>query len=258
MDAEKSAPIIGIVLLAIGIIVLFFTFFQAFSLVNGAGDYFDEQFPGEDSQEGPRSRFSWSSNDLTVDFSDESEEGDAGITSWDWDFDDGGSSSEQNPMYTYSNNGNYRVSLKVRDANDETSTSYTELYVETGNQNNGESEFDDSGFEFDIPVEMFAAAFLVGILFIVMFLVGAALVKAGWNLIKPGPSTVKLKIRPKKLEIEQPQDQRAPYYEPPQRPMREPYPDERGPPPEYWDEPPQGPPRRPGPPPRGRGPPPPR
>jgi hypothetical protein len=46
-----------------------------------------------------------------------------------------------------------------------------------------------------------------------MFLVGAALVKAGWNLIKPGPSVVKLKIKPKKLEVEE-VEASQPYYPP--------------------------------------------
>lgn len=250
MDAEKMAPILGIVLLVIGIIVLFFTFFQAMTMVSGVGDYFEEQFPDSDTAEGPRSKFSYSANDLTVQFTDESEEGDAAITSWEWTFGDGESSSEQSPSHTYNSDGNYRVRLKVRDANDESGSSYRELYVETGQSDSGESESDDEGFGFDIPVEVFAGAFLVALLYVVMFLVGAALLKAGWNLIKPGPATVKLKIRPKKLEVDMPPpEQRAP-------PPREPYHDDyyEGPPPQHWQEPP---PRR-GPPPRARSPPPPR
>jgi PKD repeat protein len=45
---------------------------------------------------------------LTVDFTDQS----TGATSWSWDFGDGvGTSSEQNPSYTYNNQGTYTVTL---------------------------------------------------------------------------------------------------------------------------------------------------
>ena len=45
---------------------------------------------------------------LTVQFTDESS---GNPTSWQWDFDDGGTSTEQNPSYTYTNPGTYTVSL---------------------------------------------------------------------------------------------------------------------------------------------------
>ena len=47
---------------------------------------------------------------LTVDFTDLST---GTITSWDWDFGDGGSFSTPNPSYEYSNPGIYSVSLTV-------------------------------------------------------------------------------------------------------------------------------------------------
>ncbi len=47
---------------------------------------------------------------LTVDFTDQSE-GD--IIAWDWDFGDGGTSTDQNPTHVYQNAGNYTVSLMV-------------------------------------------------------------------------------------------------------------------------------------------------
>ncbi len=47
---------------------------------------------------------------LTVDFFDQST-GD--VTSWDWDFGDGGTSTAQNPTYEYANEGDYTVSLTV-------------------------------------------------------------------------------------------------------------------------------------------------
>ena len=54
---------------------------------------------------------------FTVSFIDESTEGDGAITQWNWDFGDAGSSTEQNPFYTYSTDGLFDVSLSVTDVN---------------------------------------------------------------------------------------------------------------------------------------------
>jgi len=209
MNRENVSMAVGFAILALGIVILLFTFIQALALVTNPGEYFREQFPEEQEEETfepPRARWSWSSNDLTVDFSDESEEGDGAITRWSWEFDDGGTSSQQNPQHTYNDPGNYRVRFEVEDDNGETSTSYGDVYVEMGNSQSGTSEESQGDFGLDISFGNFigplAAAWLVSILYIVMFLVGGSLVKGGWNLIKPGPSTVKLKIRPKKVETE--------------------------------------------------------
>ncbi|MGA2933788.1 MAG: PKD domain-containing protein [Methanomicrobiales archaeon] len=50
---------------------------------------------------------------LTVQFTDTSS---GSPTSWSWDFGDGGSSTDQNPGYTYTTGGNYTVSLTATDA----------------------------------------------------------------------------------------------------------------------------------------------
>jgi len=67
--------------------------------------------------------------DTTVQFSDQST-GD--ITSWSWDFGDGGTSSDQNPSNTYSSEGAYTVSLTVTgpDGSDtETKETYVKIYT---------------------------------------------------------------------------------------------------------------------------------
>ncbi|NQS79056.1 MAG: PKD domain-containing protein [Methanoculleus bourgensis] len=51
---------------------------------------------------------------LAVQFTDLSR-GD-GITSWSWDFGDGGTSNEQNPVHTYTAEGTYNVTLTARNA----------------------------------------------------------------------------------------------------------------------------------------------
>jgi PKD repeat protein len=207
MDKDKVPPIIGAVLLVAGIVVMFFVFYQAMMMVSGVGDYFREQFPEEEGdEEGPQAAFSWSTNDLEVNFRDESEQGDAEIRHWDWDFGDGDSSNQREPTHTYTSEGDWRVRLEVEDQNGKTSSTDADVNVEWGRNDGGETERRDFGgieIGFGNFLSPLAAALLVGMLFMIMFLVGAAMVKAGWNLVKPGPSTLKLKIKPKKLEVEQ-------------------------------------------------------
>lgn len=50
---------------------------------------------------------------LAVTFTDRSTHGTSPITSWRWDFGDGGSSAKQNPVHTYASSGTYGVSLTV-------------------------------------------------------------------------------------------------------------------------------------------------
>ena len=75
MNSEKVGMIIGIFLLVLGIAVLLFVFTQALALVQNPGAFFEEQFPQEEEEEaqGPNAQFSWSTNDFTVQFQDESE-----------------------------------------------------------------------------------------------------------------------------------------------------------------------------------------
>jgi PKD repeat protein len=53
---------------------------------------------------------------LTVQFTDLSAAGEGSITAWSWTFGDGGTSTEQNPSYSYATPGTYDVSLSVTDA----------------------------------------------------------------------------------------------------------------------------------------------
>jgi len=51
---------------------------------------------------------------LNVSFTDKSAPGDGSILKWLWDFGDGSTDSIQHPLHTYSNLGNYNVSLQVK------------------------------------------------------------------------------------------------------------------------------------------------
>lgn len=207
MNRENVSMAIGLVLLVLGLVILFFVFFQALTVVQAPETYFDEHFPQltEEEDQGPSAEFSWNSNGLTVDFQDNSMEGDSSINRWEWDFDDGSTSQQQNPSHTYSDQGNYIVRLTVENVNGERSRARADIYVEPGNNDNGASQRDDGDGEEDSglgDISLMLAVVVIVLLYFVLFLVGGAILKAGWNLVKPGPSTVKLKIRPKKVETE--------------------------------------------------------
>ncbi len=51
----------------------------------------------------------------SVSFEDASVDPDGSVTGWDWDFGDGTSSSEQNPLHSYTDPGSYTVTLSVFD-----------------------------------------------------------------------------------------------------------------------------------------------
>lgn len=62
----------------------------------------------------PVAGFSSLANELVVDFSDTS--GGSQLQSWQWDFGDGNTSTQQNPSHTYANSGTYQACLIVSNA----------------------------------------------------------------------------------------------------------------------------------------------
>jgi len=74
----------------------------------------------------PTAAFSWSpepqDEGSPVDFTDESTDSDGTIVSWSWDFGDTGTSTDQNPSHTYSDDGIYTVQLTVTDDDGSTDT----------------------------------------------------------------------------------------------------------------------------------------
>ncbi|MEO1727081.1 MAG: PKD domain-containing protein [Bacteroidota bacterium] len=63
----------------------------------------------------PDAGFTFSCNNLTCDFTDTSSDSDGALVTWDWDFGDGASSSQQNPTRIYASAGTYSVTLTVTD-----------------------------------------------------------------------------------------------------------------------------------------------
>lgn len=80
----------------------------------------------------PVADFSFTSTDLSVDFSDTSNDSDGSISSWSWDFGDGNLSTLQNPSNTYASAGNYTVTLIVTDNQGATDSTNQSVSVNDG------------------------------------------------------------------------------------------------------------------------------
>lgn len=69
----------------------------------------------------PIANFTWQPVDASVNetiyFYDNSTDPDGTITSWQWDFGDGNTSTQQNPTHVYTSPGTYNVTLRVTDDN---------------------------------------------------------------------------------------------------------------------------------------------
>jgi PKD repeat protein len=63
----------------------------------------------------PTAQFSVVCTSLNCEFSDGSSDGDGYIASWNWNFGDGSTSTDQNPVHDYGAAGSYNVTLEVTD-----------------------------------------------------------------------------------------------------------------------------------------------
>ncbi|MCK4653516.1 MAG: PKD domain-containing protein [Candidatus Cloacimonetes bacterium] len=66
---------------------------------------------------------------LVINFTDLSIQGTGVITDWEWYFDDGDSSSVQNPTHAFYESGDYTITLTVTDENDSTDTEIKTDYI---------------------------------------------------------------------------------------------------------------------------------
>jgi len=211
---EKLGLFVGFGVLALGIAILLVAFGLSFSIASDPGEYIRSQIPESgDEPQGPEASFRWTSDGYQVDFTDSSTRGNASIVSWQWDFGDGGTSGLPSPQHTYTRNGTYTVKLTVRDGNDLESSALSEVQVFPGNQGGGNSmpDFSDLGDVFN-PSDLFgpitdlavgvAAVSVTFLMLLIVWLVGASITKAGWNLVRPRPETIRVRIKPKHLEAE--------------------------------------------------------
>ena len=68
---------------------------------------------------------------LKVQFTASVEEEEGGPWKFQWDFGDGGKSTEQNPVHTYDKVGEYTATLTVTDQKDNKGTDEIDIFVET-------------------------------------------------------------------------------------------------------------------------------
>jgi len=247
---ERVSMAIGSALLVFGIVLLMVGFYFAYSIVSNPSGYLNSQMPGNDetSKKGPRADFRFTLNNLSVSFEDSSQQGDAQIVSRHWDFGDGQTiDGSTTPSHTYMTNFSGNVRLTVRDSNNKENSALANIQARPGEHTNGNSAPDPgdiaSAFNFQdilgplmsLPFAL-AAGFLAFLMLFIIWLVGASILKAGWNLIRPRPETIRVRIKPKDLQVEPvyptsyaaPQQtsppQTPPPYFPPQNPQAEPPP----------------------------------
>jgi PKD repeat protein len=80
----------------------------------------------------PTADFTYTTTDLTVDFTDQSTDSDGSVVAWSWGFGDGATSTEQNPSHTYARDGTYTVKLTVTDDDGATDPASQDVTVSEG------------------------------------------------------------------------------------------------------------------------------
>ena len=211
---ETIVMLVGFGVLAAGIALLLLAFSIASGIVSHPGDFVQSQIP-QSAQEpkGPRASFRWTASGFGVGFTDSSSKGAASVSDWTWDFGDGALSSAQNPTHTYAQNGSYFVRLTVRDGNGKESSAISNVTVFPGNQASGNSTSDVGDLTQSLnPLALVAPLTNVAVgvaavvvtfsMLLIMVLVGSAITKAGWNLARPRPETIRVRVKPKHLEVE--------------------------------------------------------
>ena len=229
---ETMSLIFGIALLLAGVGLLLSGFALAYGIVSNPSHFIQSQIPAtveQNATAGPRASFTFNVTDLTVTFRDNSRQGDAGITGWDWDFGDGSRSNQQNPQHTYSTNFTGFVRLTVRDANDKSNSAVGSVQAFPRANSQGNSTVDPGDIAgsidfgavfrpiFGVLVAV-AAVVTTFLMLLVMWLVGASITKAGWNLIRPRPETIRIRVKPKHLEAEPVYPSQAPGFQSPPPP----------------------------------------
>ncbi len=197
--------LVGIGVLALGLGLLVFAFSHALALAASPGDFLRNQTPQNRASAAPTASFRWDTNSFNVTVQDTSRPGDAAINSWEWDFGDGTRLSGQNPgPHVYANAGPYQVNLIVRDGNGKEGQAVGQVDAVPMQTRSGESLPNPAAgvslnLDFSTILQPVAIVLLTFGMYLVMAIVGGAVTKAGWNLIKPKPETVRVRLKPKQL-----------------------------------------------------------
>jgi hypothetical protein len=206
LKREQVEFLMGVGVLALGLGLLLFTFSHALSIATAPGDFFRSQFPQSQTSQGPSASFTWDTNGFnTTTVRDTSRPGAVAITSWEWNFGDGNRSTGQNPAaHTYARASVYQVGLIVRDTNGKESRAVAQVEAVPMQSRSGISLGDPTAglaqaFDLSGILQPVAITFLTFGMYVVLAMVGGAVTRAGWNMIKPKPETIRVRLKPKNL-----------------------------------------------------------
>jgi hypothetical protein len=196
----------GTALIAVGVVLLGAVFLAAFVVAVNPGDYYDRWVPADETA-GPEAAFEWSASGLVVEFTDTSEFGDAAVERWVWDFDTGVESADPNPTYSFTEEGEFAVTLEVVDDNGLSSKAEATVEVQLGADGSGDGAIglSDMADKLIDTVETtskggFVVVLVIG-MFVVLTLIGGRLVSQGVRILRPVPKRINMKLRPKELEL---------------------------------------------------------
>jgi hypothetical protein len=189
----------------VGLVLLLFTFTQAYALAQSPGTFIQGQVPSSQQSTPPTASFNWNSNGLTLNTLDNSQAGSGSITSWQWDYGDNQQASGQNPgPHTYASPSSYNVSLVIRNSNNQESRAFAGVFASSGVTRSGVSVGEPgSGINVNLDIgsalRPMAVVLLTTGMLLAMAVAGGMFTKAGWNLIKPKPETVRVRLKPTDL-----------------------------------------------------------
>ena len=200
MIKEETYGIIwGTVFLVIGLIILLVVFASVLDVAQNPSEKLEEWVPDEITA--PTAAFQWWSEGNTIEFNDASTKGSLEISSWNWDFGDGESSTEQHPDHTYSERGNYTVTLEAADANGNSHVTRTRVIVIEGESNQGQTPVSMSlDLGLSLTLNRLAIAIVFAVAFAILVMIGGRFLVAGCRLLKPNIQFYKMKVQPKEFD----------------------------------------------------------
>jgi hypothetical protein len=225
---DASARITGAVLITLGLGVFLAVFLAVFPVLQDPVASYDHWFPAtaEDPSQtvteasAPRAGFQWVAEGgqdgaadaaFTVSLRDRSEPGDTSVTSWVWDLGDGSTAHGRTVEHEYASPGDYLVSVAIEDEDGSTDIAESSIFVPEQGREEGQagagSSLDLTNIEAsagevaDSVVDGVRAAIVIGLFALaalVLSMLGWRLTRAGALLLRPAPSTDRIRRRAEK------------------------------------------------------------